>query len=247
MSEHVSLDRMNAAVDGLLSTAELDALRAHVDDCAACRDAYARLSETVLAVRALPTTASPPPEAWSEIEARISGRVRPGGRSDSGDEVEVVSLEDRRPTRVHAPARNRGLSLTWPQLATAAALVAVVSASAMWLALERRGPIAAGTTELATPELGGAAARAVSLEDTRYAEAADRLEQILEEGRTLLDRETLLTIEESLRTVDAAIADVEEALGSDPNSGLLLRLLTNHQRTKLGVLQRAADAVQAQT
>ena len=47
-------------------------------------------------------------------------------------------------------------------------------------------------------------------------------------------------------TVDAAIHEIEVALGDDPNSDLLLRMLANHQRTKLGVLQRAAAAVQAQ-
>jgi hypothetical protein len=47
--------------------------------------------------------------------------------------------------------------------------------------------------------------------------------------------------------VDAAIADVEQALADDPNSDLLIRMLAAHRRTKLGVLQRAAAAVQAQT
>jgi hypothetical protein len=87
----------------------------------------------------------------------------------------------------------------------------------------------------------------VSLQGEPYGEVVAELQQILAEGRGVLTAETLLTIEESLRTVDEAIADVEQALASDPGSDLLLRLLATHRRTKLGVLQRAAAAVQAQT
>lgn len=254
MSEHPSLDRMNTAVDGGLSAADLADLRAHVDVCPVCREEYALLSETVSAVRALPTTAEPPAAAWAGIEARITGRTDLGDRAPAHEEtahgsasVEVVSLVDRTRERVEVRSRRLAPALTWPQLAAAAALVAVVSATTMWLALDGGRSSVGPQPELAGPALGGAAARAVSLEGTRYAETADRLQQILDEGRTLLDPETLLTIEESLNTVDAAIADVEEALRSDPNSALLSRLLTTHQRTRLGVLQRAADAVQAQT
>ena len=62
----------------------------------------------------------------------------------------------------------------------------------------------------------------------------------------VLAPETLVTIEESLNTVNAAIEEIETALADDPNSDLLLRMLATHRSTKLGVLQRAAAAVQAQ-
>ena len=93
----------------------------------------------------------------------------------------------------------------------------------------------------------GALLEAVSLEQARYSEMIDQLEQVLEEGRSVLAPETLVSIDEALRTVDEAISEIETALAEDPNSDLLLRLLTTHQNTKLGVLQRAAGAVQSQT
>jgi hypothetical protein len=138
--------------------------------------------------------------------------------------------------------------LSVPQLAAAAAVVALLSAGAMRLAMQEPASgavMADGTsTEAMTP--GGAAARAVSLEPTRYADMIDQLEQVLEEGRSVLAPETLVTIDESLRTVDEAIREIETALAEDPNSDLLLRLLTTHQNTKLGVLQRAVGAMQTQ-
>ena len=73
------------------------------------------------------------------------------------------------------------------------------------------------------------------------------LELILEQRRALLSPEMLPTIEQSLSTMNSAISDIEVALQEDPGSDLLHCMLSTHQRTKLGVLQRAADAVRAQT
>lgn len=236
MSEHVSIVRMNDAVDGLLSASEMDEIEAHVGGCGACRDDYARISETVAALRALPRSASAPEKTWAGIAARLS-TVSQGS---TPDEATVIEL----PTAA-APTRERRVSFTVTQLAAAAIVLSALSAGTMWVAL---GPTERSESTFATTQAapGGAAARAVSTVNTRYVEVVDQLEQILEEGRGVLAPGTLVTIEESLATVDAAIDEIEVALGDDPNSDLLLRMLANHQRTKLGVLQRAAAAVQAQ-
>ena len=137
-----------------------------------------------------------------------------------------------------------------PQLAAAATIVAFLSAGAMRMVMENSGvtgPTSVAAEAEVVDEPGGAAARAVSLEQARYSEMIDQLEQVLEEGRSVLAPETLVSIDEALRTVDEAISEIETALAEDPNSDLLLRLLTTHQNTKLGVLQRAAGAVQSQT
>lgn len=137
------------------------------------------------------------------------------------------------------------------QLAAAAVVVALLSSGVTWMALG--SPDVADATRAGRPDgesagsAVGAAARAVSLADARYAEVVARLERVVEEGRGVLAPETIATIEESLRTVDTAIAEVEAALAEDPNSGLLMRLLAGHRNTKLGVLRRAAAAVEART
>lgn len=264
-SEHLSINRMNEAVDGLLSAAEMREVETHVDQCAVCRDEYARISEVVRAVRTLPRTAAAPDAAWSGILSRISA---PDIERVGEDETPVIALgragHDERAAgsgegsggehgeRKHGAGRRvrAGIYLTLSQLAAAAVLVAVVSATIVWIGMNGGSAVPAGVPlveEATGTPAGGAAARAVSLESGRYTEAVAALEDILEEGRNVLDPETLFTIEESLRSVDEAIADVEKALAEDPNSALLLRLLANQQRTKLGVLQRAADAVHAQT
>ena len=44
MSEHYSEERMHDAVDGLLSSAQMQELDTHVADCDACRHDYSRIS-----------------------------------------------------------------------------------------------------------------------------------------------------------------------------------------------------------
>jgi hypothetical protein len=202
-----------------------------------CRNEYARLSETVEAVRALPKGATPPADVWQGIAARIAATPQSASEAAEGVAVyELPTAERRGPRRI---------SLSIPQLAAAAVLVALSSAGLLWLAISGgQAAVSPGMADLGVPA-GGAAARAVALEGPRYADVISQLERVLAEGRAFLAPETLESIEESLVTVDAAIADIEAALAQDPGSDLLMRLLATHQRTKLGVLQRAAAAVQS--
>lgn len=234
---HVSVERMNESLDGALSAAENEPLLRHLEGCGPCRNEYARFSETIEAVRALPKGATPPAEAWLGIAARIA--ATPQSASDAAEGVAVYKLptsERRGPRRI---------SLSIPQLAAAAVFVAFCGAGLLWLAISGgQATVSPGIADLGDP-VGGAAARAISLEGPRYADVVTQLERVLAEGRAFLAPETLESIEESLITVDAAIAEIEAALAQDPGSDLLMRLLATHQRTKLGVLQRAAAAVQS--
>ena len=232
MSEHYSVERMHDAVDGLLSSAQMRELDTHVADCDACRNDYARISETVEAIRSLPTAASVPEGLWHGIAARIGG-AEPGVETRGADVL-------RLPTAVNA---RRRLSFSVPQLAAAALIVSLLSASVVWIAM---GGGSAATPRRAIGSELGPSVRVVVAAGARYDAVVSDLELILEQGRGVLSPETLMTIEESLATVNAAIADIEVSLQEDPNSDLLHRMLSLHQRTKLGVLQRAADAVRAQ-
>lgn len=245
---HLSVARMHEALDGVLASSEMAQLGRHVEQCALCREEYARLSEVVTAVRALPRSAAAPEMAWDAIAIRLAAPDL--GRADAPD-TPVIEMGPRTSGQERSESEGgrstgAGIYLSMTQLAAAAAIVAIVSATIVWAGMSGSSALP-GAIAIDPATSGGAAARAVSLETGRYTEAVTALQSILAEGRDVLDPQTLLTIEESLRAVDDAIADVEQALTDDPNSALLLRLLANQQRTKLGVLQRAADAVHAQT
>lgn len=254
MSQHVSTERMNEAVDGLLSSAEMDQLEDHIRGCGACRNEYARLSEVVSALRSVPRTGQVPDEVWHGIAQRIETPSQRNLNGRKGAPTVVPLPVSGTVGRHEAVARGGGrtapvgrtFTVSAAKLAVAACLVAVVSASVVWLGVGPSQPAGVRTMAAAEESLAGAAARAVSLDDSRYLDVVDQLEEILAEGRAVLAPETLVTIEESLRTVNGAIEDIETALADDPNSDLLLRMLATHRSTKLGVLQRAAAAVQAQ-
>ena len=236
MTDHVSFERMNDALDGLLPSSEMAPIERHLEACAACRNDFAGLSETVRAVSSLPREARAPDDAWEAIASRIDGEA-------PGVEVEKVPVY-----RLPVAERSRRLvTFSVPQLAAAGIAVALVSASLMWVALTNGGVDGPRTVAAGSDFPGGAAARAVSLDAERYGEVVGQLEEIIEQGREMLTPETLRSIEESLATIDAAIEEIDVALATDPGSDLLRRMLANHQRTRLGVLQRAAAAVQAQT
>jgi len=235
MKRHVSIERMNDALDGQLTAAESADLERHLQECGACRDEYATLSETIVALRALPRDARAPEAVWAGIASRIEGT-----------EPRAVE-EGARVYRLPGAQRSRGAArFTLSQLAAASIAVAVVTAASVW-ALLGLGPDGAVVPTEVAGSPGGAAARAVSLEGDPYEDVARRLEEVLAEGRDLLTPETLVSIEQSLATIDGAMRDIEAALSEDPNSGLLMRMLATQQRTRLGVLRRAAAAIQAQT
>ena len=231
---HHSVARMHDAVDGLLSSAEMRELDAHVAGCDPCRNDYARISETIDAIRSLPQAASTPDGLWAGIATRIEGDA-PGVEDPVADVLRFPGAAEGR----------RRFSFTVPQLAAAALVVSLLSGATVWAALGSGVP----PTGFAIGADGGQgpASRVVMAASSRYEAVVSDLELILDQGRTLLSPETLLTIEQSLSTVNSAISDIETALQEDPNSDLLHRMLSTHQRTKLGVLQRAADAVRAQT
>jgi len=231
VNHHLSTTKLNDLVDGFLPAAEVASARAHVETCAVCREEYARLSEVVQQLRALPKSAQPPDVAWSAIERRIDASA-----ADAGTEVVPLRARERTPLR---------LTFSLPQLAAAALVVSLLSSSAVWVALSsgRASP----TQVIVDAQEGSSGIRSVSARTAdkaaEYDAAIANLEDILERGRVLLSGETLATLESSLQTIDGAIGEVREALDRDPASELLLRMLVTQQRTKLQVLRQAATSL----
>lgn len=231
MNEHTTLDTMHDLLDGLVPPSEEMLLRGHLQACAACRKTFESLQATVLALRGMPREAAAPEGLWSDIEARIATSA-----AAAPEHAKVVPLTVVR----RGPRR---FSLTVPQLAAAAVVVSLMSATIVWTALRQGSAVPADATRSASA-LESPSARAASLGDTGYEEAVAQLQNIIDAGRDVLAPQTVVTLETSLGTIDDAIAEVREALEADPSSELLARLLANHQRSKLRVLRQAAVSVQ---
>ena len=121
MSEHISTERMNEALDGLLSAAEIEPIERHLEACAPCRNEYARLSETIAAISALPKSAAVPQGVWEVVAERI------GSADDRVAENDTPVY--RLPTAAKGAKR---ISFSIPELAAAAIVVALMSAAIVW-------------------------------------------------------------------------------------------------------------------
>jgi CHASE3 domain sensor protein len=68
----------------------------------------------------------------------------------------------------------------------------------------------------------------------------------LEQRRGDLAPETMASVEENLRRIDVALADVRAALRQDPDNPQLTRLLTSTHRKKVQTLQQVVKLTQPQ-
>jgi hypothetical protein len=219
------LERTHDLIDGLLTSEVAERARAHLAQCADCRERHARIAELVVDLRALPTAATPPGDLWTGIGQRIDGSV-PRHEPVTADVLEFPGA---------APAPRR-VSFTIPQLAAASVALAFFSAGALWLATARPASAPVPTEATASSATGARFAA----DEAAYDVALDELLAIVETVRPGLAPETVIALDQSLAEIDAAIQEIADALESDPASELLQGMLVSQQRSKLRVLRQVA-------
>lgn len=166
----------------------------------------------------------------------------------------MVSLEERRDRGAAAGGATGGgrvrrtVSLSVGQLLAAGIVLAAVSGTTVWTALEAGNSGGSGPAVAATdPAVEAIPAILASQAYEDYDTAVGELEAIVAEGRQVLDPRTVLILEESLAEIDEAIRDAREALERDPASRALNRSLADNMKKKLGVLRYAAGIIQSVT
>ncbi len=237
MMRHIDETRLNDYLDELLSDESARTVRAHLDVCPECSEYLTDLRALVAEMGEMPLEAEPARDLWVGIHARIDGR--------DADVLELPTgwgwSTGRQATGRKATGRQatgRQVSMSWGQLLAASIALACVSGGVVWTALQ---------TSPSTLPVSGSSfvspVAAVQNATARYDDAILELEELIQEGRDVLTAETIQTLEQSLASIDQAIEEAQAALSVDPNSGLLNRLLTNHQQAKLRVLQRTVAAM----
>ncbi|MHB1329946.1 MAG: zf-HC2 domain-containing protein [Gemmatimonadales bacterium] len=208
---------------------ELDpATRQRVDDhlagCSACRDVLADLEQIVVAAPHYRGTA-PAQDLWAGI----------------ADAIEA--------NRVRAlPAAPRWLGSTARRLLAAGVTLAVLGGSGgYWLAQRGASILAApDSVEQATGQATGQVIPA-GFDSEAYDRAVGELEEVLVANRHRLDTATVRVVEESLRTIDAAIADARLAIQRDSANAYLNGQIAAHLWKKVTVLRLAARALGSET
>jgi hypothetical protein len=207
--------RLDDWIDGTLPAAEARLVEAHLSDCGACRESERRLRQVLAHAAALPRSVTPPRDLWPGIARRIEGREG-----------------------------WRGLLGWGPSLALAAAATVVLAvAGVLWQA---QPPAAVHTVEMPGPgpalvaaSTGAAVPDPVLAQAERdYESAANALLGALQQRRAPLAAGELERVQANLQVIDRALAEVRQALASDPESPELNRMLVATHRKKVDVLRR---------
>ncbi len=214
-------DRLSEYLDGEFTGPERTALEAHVASCDTCRTTLDELRRVVTNARALDDR-PPAADLWPGVSARIGLAARSKSRP-------VV----------------RRFSLTVPQLAAAAVVLALLSGGTAWL-LGGRGTVA--TAPVAVSERVPTLLNATTYPgDTRFEAQVAALERALAASRGRLDTATVRVIERNLSIIDRAIRNAQSALAADPANSYLNLHLAQEMRRKLELLRQAATLAGARS
>lgn len=245
-------EQLSEYIDDELTPAARAAVDAHLSTCAECAALVADLRAVVSAAR---NVGEEPPtwDLWPGIARRLAPRSRG---------PQVVAIESRRARR---------FSFSIPQLAAASIAVALVSAGAVWFAVQggagRVGPTASAPrseepiTGGREPITGGVEDPLAGIEEpatgmtvadgpapagtAEYEAAVADLERLLDQAA--LDPELRRAIDENLAVIDQAIRQTREALEEDPDDVYLNTHLASTMQRKIDVLQGAARLARAST
>lgn len=216
---HLDLETLSALLDDDLDAESRAAADRHLAACQPCGARLNAVRALVAEAKALPAAIEPPADVWERVRARL-------------------------PEPSRAPAR----SMVMPSWRTsswflaAAGLVLVVASSWVTAVVVRRGAGDTGLRAVATSTAPSAGLPApVARLENDYLRTVRELEETLSLHRARLAPETVVTIEQSLRTIDAALAEARRALAEDPGNQGVLDLFTVTYEQKVDLLRRAAE------
>jgi hypothetical protein len=130
---------------------------------------------------------------------------------------ERVTRRGRKNSRIAAPR--------WA-LAAAAGFLVAVSSGVTAILLDSRRPPAVSTSNISALE-------------AEYSAVSEDLTGALEQVRSRLSPETMVTIERNLRIIDAALEETRQALAKEPGNAALGQMVVAAWRQKVDLLRRA--------
>jgi anti-sigma factor RsiW len=209
------MHRLSEYLDGDLTPVERSELEEHLAACETCRRVLDEL-RIVMAQAAVLPDREPEADLWPAVRDAIAqGRVVP----------------------IQTARTARRFSFSLAQVTAAAAALALVSATAVWLAVGKRD-----VANRPSPDTASVRPVSVSFDPRGRADSAiTELERILAEEHGRLDTSTVRILAQNLALIDRAIEQARKALESDPGNAYLNDHLARTMRKKIDVLRRAAD------
>ena len=222
---HLSEEERQRAADGTLDAADRARVDAHLGACRDCATDVARLTALMNRIdeskRAPATLTTELDGMWREIRQEIEG-------------AKVVALDSVEPA-----ARSWRLRVD-PWVIGVAASVAAITALTV---IQIVPPIVRSTSPSVTAGVNAdSVLRFADDSITSYREEADRLLDELQLQRARLAPGTRAAIDDDLKTVDLAIAELQAAVARDPRNATLRTMLASSYRQKIDVLKKVSNA-----
>lgn len=233
MTEDTYTDRLSDYLDGELDAAGHASVGRHLAMCPACRTTLGELRAVVERAGGLQDR-RPEADLWPGIAPRLDPRPHLEEAGAGGD------------VRRFRDAVRRQFSFTLPQLAAAGLALMVLSGGMVWVAHSGnpRTDLPAVNADAGTVQDDAPVASATVV-DTSYDDAVADLEELLEDGRSRLDPETIRVLEDNLRAIDQAIDQSRRALAADPANTYLNGHLAKARQRKVALLRRASGLAAA--
>ena len=225
---HLSEEERQRAADGTLDAADRARVDAHLGACRDCATDVARLTALMNRIdesRRAATAGPLTPELdgmWPQIRRQIERR------------------EGRRARFRRAPAATSWRLRFDPWVIGVAASVAAITALTVIQVVPPivRSVTTSGVNAAATDSTFRFADDSIK----SYREEADRLLDDLKLQRAQLAPETRAAIDDDLKTVDLAIAELQAAVARDPRNPTLRTMLASSYRQKVDVLKKVSNA-----
>jgi anti-sigma factor RsiW len=212
MIQHLDDQLLSDLVDDAVDAPARARADEHLAACDACFSRLQRMRVLVAHASGLPRSMPAPAAEWQRVRGRLDARHRAASTSP---------WWTRRSALLAA-----GLAL----VILSSGVTALLVGGRQDVAVHPAPPPAA--TNPIMPRLAAL--------EHEYATVTGDLERELAARKHTLAPETIAAVERSLRTIDAAIAEAREALGRDPASETLARLLVAGHDQKVELLRHAA-------
>ena len=220
-------------LDGTLPSEEREELEQHLESCGQCREVLGSLRALVEQARGL-STVPPPHDLWPGVAAALMAPLGSVGRT-----TKVIELPTARGWE-RGGAGLGGLALTAPQLAAAAAILVVLSASITWAVGPGLEVDDATPAQISSLPVRMTSAALPAPPETLSSDL-EALEAAFDAVRFSLDGETVRVLERNLGVIEQAIQDSRRALVQDPANGFLAEHLERAYQRKLTYLRSATE------
>lgn len=210
MSDEHASERLSDYLDGELAADDRTRVERHLVRCPECARTLAELTAVVARARTLRPT-GPARDLWPGIAGAIGA-----------------------PGAARVPPARRRVSFSAPQLAAAAAALALGSAFVGRQLRPEPAVRAARPLPAAAARLAGRAAPPPG-----YAEELARLQRALDDERSRLAPNTVRILDKNLAVIDRAIRESQDALALDPGNPFLEDHLERAYRGKVDYLREA--------